>query len=109
MARYSIRYFFDPGSGVCLWAANDAARERWGYALDANALSLPEKLSTSVERMIAWYDQSIDWRYPPGPSPWSAAERVKFNRAAQFLLQELQAFLGREFEVIDESGTLDAA
>lgn len=26
--EYDLRYFFDAGSGVCLWASNEAARER---------------------------------------------------------------------------------
>lgn len=31
---FALRCFFDPGSGICLWANNDEARERFGYPID---------------------------------------------------------------------------
>lgn len=108
MTHYEIRYCFDAGSGICLWAANDAARDRWGYAIAADALSLPPDLGHAVERLVAWYDQSIDWSYPPNPSPWSTSERERFNLAAQSLLHALRTVLGTHVDVVDASGTAPA-
>lgn len=105
MAKYQLRYSFDPGAGVCLWAANDAARERFDYPVDAQDLPLPENTRRRVWYICAWFDTCIDWDYPPLPSPWSREERERFNAEAQGLLTLLREQLGPEFEVIDESGT----
>ena len=29
MAKYALKYMYDWGSGICLWSANDAAREKY--------------------------------------------------------------------------------
>ena len=39
---YLIRFSFDPGSGVCLWAKNEAAREKFGYPIEHWELPLRE-------------------------------------------------------------------
>lgn len=105
MPRYRLRFFFSPGSAVCLWSDNAAAREKWDYSIDVQQLPLPENLWRFALHLCAWHDTSIDWDYPPGPSPWAAAERGRFNRAAQDFLSVLRGQLGDEFEVIDESDT----
>lgn len=109
MSKYRLRYFFDPGAGVCLWAANDAARERFDYPVDARDLPLPENTWWKVWYVCAWFDTSIDWDYPPNPSPWNREERERFNAEAQKLLTLVREQLGPEFEVVDESGTNGAA
>ncbi|HEV2461879.1 MAG TPA: hypothetical protein VGS80_26275, partial [Ktedonobacterales bacterium] len=35
---YRIRFFFDYGSGICLWAGNALTRERFGYPIEAEHL-----------------------------------------------------------------------
>jgi hypothetical protein len=109
MARYRLRYFFDPGADICFWAANDAARERFGYPINARELPLTENTWRRLSFLTAWYDTSIDWDYPPDPSPWDDAERERFNREAQRLLAVVREELGSDFEVVDESETADAA
>ncbi len=105
MAKYRLRYFFDPGAGICLWAANDAARERFGYPVDVQDLSLPENVWRRACYLTAWFDTSIDWNYPPDPSPWTIEERKRFNVAAQEMLALLRSHLGPEYEIVDESET----
>ncbi len=105
MAKYRLRYFFDPGGGICLWAANEPAKERFGYGIDASKLHLPENMWRRVLHLCCWYDTSIDWNYPPDPSPWDATEWKRFNDDAQKLLTMLQEQLGPEFEIVDESRT----
>lgn len=102
MPRYEFRYFFDPGSGICLWSANDEARGRFEYAVELASLNLSENLLREARYLLRWYDTSIDWAYPPNPSPWSDEERSRFEKAAQRFLEELRIFLGREFEIRDE-------
>jgi len=103
--KYRLRYFFDPGSDICLWAANDAARVRFGYPIGAKDMPIPENTWRRVLCLCRWYDTSIDWNYPPDPSPWDEAERARFNAEAQKLLMLLRDQLGPEYEIIDESGT----
>jgi hypothetical protein len=105
MSKYRLRYFFDPGAGVCLWAANDAALERFDCPVDARDLPLPENTWRKVWYVCAWFDTGIDWDYPPNPSPWKREERERFNAEAQKLLTLVREQLGPAFEVVDESGT----
>jgi hypothetical protein len=102
---YRLRYFFDAGGGTCLWAANDAARERFGYPVDASELPIPENTWRKVSYLCCWYDTGIDWNHPQGPSPWNEAELDRFNGAARKLLVLLREQLGQEFEIGDESRT----
>jgi hypothetical protein len=104
---YLLRYFFDPGAGICLWAGNDDARERFDYAIDASTLPFPENTWRRVIHLCSWYDTSIDWNYPPGSSPWNTEEFERFHAAAQKLLALLREQLGPEFEIVDASGTAD--
>jgi hypothetical protein len=102
---YRLRFFFDAGAGICLWALNDSARVRFDYAIDAKDLPLPENTWRRLLYLCYWYDTSIDWNYPPDPSLWDEAERKRFNREAQKLLALMREQLGPEFEIVDKSGT----
>lgn len=108
MPTYCLRFFFSPGGGICLWAGNDAARDEWDYPVDVQGLPLPENTWRYAYHLCAWYDTSIDWAYPPNPSPWDANETARFNLAAQSFLRTLREQLGPDFEVLDESGTAAA-
>ncbi len=104
-AVYRLRLFFDPGSGTCLWSANDAARERFGYPVEIDNLPLPENTRRRLLYLCYWYDTSIGWDYPPASSPWDAEEKARFDRKAQRLLARVRSELGPSYEVVDESGT----
>lgn len=45
---YLLRFFFEYG-GPCLWAANDEARERFGYPVELSDLPIPEDLRRELE------------------------------------------------------------
>jgi len=102
MANYALRYFFDPGSGICLWAGCDAARDRFGYPVAARQLPLPRATRERISQLVDWYDRSVDWEYPAGPSLWDADEVEHFARAARQLLGVLRVQLGPDFDVRDE-------
>ena len=101
-AKYRLRFFFDAGSGTCLWSNNAAAHDRFGYPVDLSTLPVPENLWRKAVHVTCWYDTSIDWEYPPDPSPWSAEESARFDAAADSLLAQLREALGPDFEVADE-------
>jgi hypothetical protein len=100
---YRLRYFFDLGSGICLWSANDAARERFGYPVELRDLPLPETIRRRSYFVLAWYDTFMDWEQSPEPSRWWPREEAAFNAAAQELLVLFREHLGPAFEVMDES------
>jgi len=103
---YRLRFFFDYGSGVCLWTANDAARERFGdYPVLLADLPLPAETVRDGEDLLTWYDTSLDWDDPAGPSPWGDDEFAAFRAAARAFLTRLRDELGEAFEVVDESRT----
>jgi hypothetical protein len=101
---YLLRFFFDPGSGVCLWAANDAARERYGYPVAACDLPVPQALRDEISHACNWFDSSIDWSNPAGHSPWSREDVDRFRALTDGLLLRLRNALGSEFEIRDERG-----
>ncbi len=103
LPRYVFRYFFDPGSGICLWSGNDAARAQFDYPVELSDLGLSDDLLRQAVDLLAWYDTSIDWNYPPNPSPWSESEVIRFRDESQNLLAMLRQELGPEFEIRDES------
>jgi hypothetical protein len=102
MARYALRYLFDPGSGICLWAASPAAHERFGYPIDPRQLPLPRETRERINQLVDWYDTSVDWEYPAGPSLWDDGEQERFTRAARQLLDVIRIQLGADFDIRDE-------
>ncbi len=102
-----IRFFFDAGSGFCLWAGDDATEERHdGYGIDAFNLPLSTNTQRWLQYLIAWYDTSLNWDDPGGASPWSDDEQARFRQAVQEGVTRLRAELAPAgYEVCDESCT----
>ena len=98
-----LRFFFDAGSGTCLWAGDDAARERFGYAIDAETLPLSPATRDALDTLIRRHDESIDWDDPAGPSPWTADEHERFSTDVRAVLDRVRSELGPGFDVVDES------
>jgi hypothetical protein len=102
---YQLRYFFDAGSGVCLWAENVEAKNKFGYAIALCALHLTNETIAQGQALIARFDTSRVWDDPTAASPWSVAEISSFqNDSHQFLSVVLRDGLSAEFEVRDEAG-----
>ena len=97
-----LRFFFDSGSGICLWAGDAFTEDRYGLAVEACALPLPPDLVAETERLIALWDTSLDWDDPGGPSPWTVNDERGFGAQADALLERLRAALGPGFMVGDE-------
>jgi len=99
---YKFRFFFDPGSGVCLWSGDDRTREKFDYPVESRKLPVPENLQRKLEYIVAWDDTAIDWDYLPDPSPWPQEEWDRFRKETDSLLLALRQALGPEFEIVDE-------
>jgi hypothetical protein len=101
-----LRFFFDAGSGVCLWAQDDAAKQRFGYAVELDDLDLPHDLRADLVQLIADYDATIDWNNPgaapdidTGPISFGYEPDAPFRGRVEPLLPRLRAALGPEFAV----------
>jgi len=99
----ALRYFFDAGSGVCLWAGDDAARERFGYAVAHGDLPLSVNAKRWLDYLVAWFDTSLDWENVPSRGAfWTEAEAVRFRAAALVGLEMVRRELGDGFLVRGE-------
>jgi hypothetical protein len=99
-----LRYFFDPGSGVCLWAASDSARKAFGYAVDHDALPLSAATKAQLTELVTRFDASIDWDCPTERGPaWTMAAARDFlddaDRGLRMLVDELGS---AGFEIVAE-------
>jgi len=97
-----LRYFYDPGSGVCLWAADDEARAAYGYPVSLEELPLSLEARAEGDLLLALFDSSIDWNDPAGPSPWSPQQRSDFAASSGQFFARVAAELGAGFEVKNE-------
>ncbi len=107
--RFILKFFFDPGSSVCFWSENERARAYFGnYLVDTDKLPLSENLRRKLLHLISWYDTSIDWNYPPNPSPWTEEECVRFNNEVAATLSLICDELGDEYEIISKFSCVEA-
>ena len=100
----ALRFFFDAGSGVCLWAGNGEARARYDYAVDHHGLALSAPLKERLDELIARFDTDFDWNDPGGARLWSEDARAAFAQDALSALERLRLELPEPgFVIIDES------
>jgi DNA polymerase III epsilon subunit family exonuclease len=89
LTSYKICFFFDWG-GDCLWAGDDATKEHYGYPIAPTDLPLPAELvSQCVSMAQRWI--ALNGRTDSA-----------FRIDAAKLVKQLQAALGKGFEVVDE-------
>jgi hypothetical protein len=100
-APFQLRLMFEWGGG-CLWCGNDAARDRFDVGLIEDRLPLSQQTRRRLQELSAWHDGALNWDYPPDPSPWSSAERERFEQAAGDVRAVVRAELGPGFEVVYE-------
>jgi hypothetical protein len=104
--RYILRFFFDAGSGVCLWSGNKAAEERFDYPVETARLNLPPDLAADLEQLITDYDADFPWDDPGTRDP-ARLEYLRANEEGLYarvdaLLPRLREALGPEFEILDQ-------
>lgn len=110
---YRASFFFDYGSGRCLWADNDRTRDRFDYPIDHDELPLSPATAATLTELCDRVDRSLNWDYPPHPGPWRQVECERFNADVAGAIARLRAELGPEWEIDDnfrplaEDGDLD--
>jgi hypothetical protein len=97
-----LRFFYDPGSGICLWAADGEARALYGYPVKLEELNLSPETTALGNGPISCFDTSINWKDPAGPSPWSDEQKSQFVRESLIFYQRLVSELGPQYAVANE-------
>ncbi len=101
-----LRFFFDAGSGVCLWAQDAEAKARFGYPVEAADLDVPEALRAEIEQLVTDYDDTFPWDDPgsnvtvePDRTMFGYEEFPPFVTRVRDLLPRLRAALGPGFQI----------
>ncbi len=102
---YEIRFFFDAGSGICLWSGNEEAIKKYGYPIDHWKLPLSENTKRKLEHLVAWFDTSLDWSNPSNPDTlWDEQETLNFNIAIDKSLKQLRQELPEpDYKITNET------
>ena len=91
--KNELRFSFDYG-GFCPWA-NDGA-------IEPNALPISQELIDEINSLCDEFDTSLDWEYPPDPSPWTKEEWYDFFKRSKLIYEKLEKELGADYELISE-------
>lgn len=90
-----FRFFFDPGSGTCLWSASKEAETLYDYPVDHHSLPISEELKQRLDQLVLEFDTDYDWENPPGDGKLSDEQRDTFwgrvDEAIAMLRRELPA------------------
>ncbi|MEO0558033.1 MAG: hypothetical protein AAF170_07600 [Bacteroidota bacterium] len=99
---YRLRFFFDPGSGVCFWSDSDEAYERFGdYPVLLEDLPLTPRTRADGNALIERFDTSLDWECPPDPSPWTKEEARSFRRDALAWFDRVREELDSDYDLVN--------
>ena len=104
LATRVLRFFFDPGSGVCLWQRSEEAGAHGPYAVDHEALPLTRNTKAALTALVAIADLSIDWEDAPDSGPyWSQDAKGVFEHLASTAFSAAKAELSMHgYELINE-------
>ena len=100
MGKYRIKFWFEHG-GECLWGANDAAKEKYGYCINKNSIPISKALVDKLAKLETEYSSYIDWDNPSKASKWSREQKLDFiveSTKVYFLLSDE---LGSGYEIIN--------
>ncbi|MEM7697269.1 MAG: transposase [Verrucomicrobiota bacterium] len=80
----------------------DRYQERMGDVFPHTKLPISVELKSQIGRLIDRYDTSVDWDYPPDPTPWSEEQCSEFNEAVRDMILQLARELSHDYETVNE-------
>ena len=101
MKKYKLRFMFEPG-GFCIWGMNNAAKEKYGYAIKNNVLPISNETIIKLDTLESEYANYLDWNEPLNFSLWTKQQKEDFKNKATIVYEELKEELGHEFQIINE-------
>ena len=100
MERYKLKFMFDWGSGVCLWSANENARNKLGdYPISCSELPISQELKDELNRLIEWHNEALNWNDPAGPLLWDDKQVKEFLAEAKRIYSALCDEMPEEYEI----------
>lgn len=97
---YKLKFMFDWGSGVCLWSANKAAKDKFGdYPIDTSELPISQRLKEKLDQLIEMHDEALNWDDPAGELLWDNGQINEFLAMAKKCYFALCDELGEEYEI----------
>ena len=100
MPPHHLRFFFEAGvPHTPLWP--DDIDSPYGSPCELERLPISPATQAALATLCEWYQSSIDWDYPPDPSPWPQEERDRFTQQADAALAALRRELGDDWTVED--------
>lgn len=98
--KYRLKFMFDWGSGVCLWADNEATEVKFGdYPVETYDLPISDELKATLEKLIYLYDESFDPEDPNSDWLWDKNQIEEFLRTVRKAHERLCEELGLEYGV----------
>lgn len=101
---YHLRFFFEYGVDTPLWPGPWNLPDfdsPYGYPCALEKLPISAATGNELTRLAEVYQSSLDWDYPPDPSPWTEDQKESFRRMADAALQALRRDLGDDWTVED--------
>lgn len=98
--KYELKFMYDWGSGVCVWATNAASKAKFqDYPVNTSDLPISPELADLLNRLIIQHDTALNWADPGSALLWNEAQQAAFIAQAQSAYQRLCAELGSDYEV----------
>lgn len=99
---YKINFWFEWGADdASLWCGDQKTRNRFDVGpISFDKLGLSEGLQNALRALGEEYQDSLDWNYPPDPSPWTQEHKDDFLRRAEEVYHRLVLELGEDYEVV---------
>ncbi len=102
---YHLQFFFEYGvPHTPLWPGLPGAPDLdspYGSPCELERLPISAAIRTELERLCEWYQSSLDWDYPPDPSPWSEEQWELFMQQTEAALETLRRELGDSWVIVD--------
>lgn len=100
MAKYTIKFMFDWGSGVCLWSTNKAAKEKFeNYPILTSKLQISKELKNELDYLTALHDEALNWDNPSGDLLWDDQKVNDFLEYAKRVYHQLVIELGSDYQI----------
>ena len=107
--KNTIWFSFD--YGCCLWTEGSGIMLEELISLDGKVihdginnclLPISKELINELKSLVDEFSTSLDWDYPPDPSPWTKEEFIDFFNRAEIVYEKLKNELGANYTVINK-------